>query len=73
MSELCDPTMAGVKYPFKKLKKLADTRLNLEENILQMLDKIQCIEHDQDEIIKNLNADAGVVWLYRRKSKDNQK
>ena len=67
MSPMCDPTMAGVKDPFKKLKKLADTRLNLEENILQMLDKIQCIEHDQDEIIKSLNADAGVVWLYRRK------
>jgi len=69
MSPMCDPTMAGVKDPFKKLKKLSDTRLNLEENILQMLDKIQCIEHDQDEIIKGLNADAGVVWLYRRKSK----
>jgi len=51
MSPMCDPTMAGVKDPFKKLKKLSDTRLNLEENILQMLDKIQCIEHDQDEII----------------------
>ena len=69
MSPMCDPTMAGVKDPFKKLKKLSDTRLNLEENILQMLDKIQCIEHDQDEIIKGLNADAGVVWLYLRKSK----
>jgi hypothetical protein len=62
--------MAGVKDPFKKLKKLADARLNLEENILQMLDKIQCIEYEQDEIIKNLNADAGVVWLYRRKPKE---
>lgn len=60
-----DPTMAGVKNPFKKLQKLADSRLNLEMKILEMLDQIYCIEHEQDEIIKTLNSE--VVWIYRRK------
>ena len=70
MCPMCDPTTAGIKDPFKKLKKLADTRLNIEENILAALDKIQCIEHEQDEIIKSLNDESGVVWLYRRKPKE---
>ena len=61
----CDPTMAGVKDPWKKLAKLADTRLNCELRILEILDQIACIEHEQDEIIKDLNSE--VVWIYRRK------
>jgi hypothetical protein len=60
-----DPTMAGVKSPWKKLIKLSDSRLNCEMKILEMLDQISCIEHEQDEIIKDLNSE--VVWVYRRK------
>ena len=65
MADLEDPTMAGVKNPFKKLQKLADSRLNLEMRILEMLDQISCIEHEQDMILKDLNSE--VVWLERRK------
>ena len=60
-----DPTMAGVKDPFKRLEKLAESRLNLELQILEKLDQISCMEHEQDEILKDLNSE--VVWVYRRK------
>jgi hypothetical protein len=60
-----DPTMAGVKDPFKRLEKLAERRLNLELQILEKLDQISCMEHEQDEILKDLNSE--VVWVYRRK------
>lgn len=55
--------MAGVKNPVKRLKKLSESRLNLEMKILEMLDQISCIEHEQDEIAKSL----GAVGYYRGK------
>lgn len=55
--------MAGVKDPFQRLKKLSESRLNLEMKILEMLDQISCIKHEQDEIARSL----GAVGYYRGK------
>jgi hypothetical protein len=41
-----DPTLAGTQDPRLRLRKLQDSRLNLQMNILDMLDKISIIEHE---------------------------
>jgi hypothetical protein len=52
MNTLSDPTMAGIKDPKKKIRKLEDSRLNLWLLILQMQDQISCIEHEIRELKK---------------------
>ena len=61
MAAECVGDMKGAR----RLKKLEDTRLNIQENILIALDKISLIDEEIKQLTKELNGwsqESGIGW-----------